>query len=190
MKLKRNLIIRYSTIGGVTLRKRKIGNNGSGLGVAISKRKVEEELNRMASIEQLQKINTPAHQVYLALTTKEGLSEIWTKDLEVEAVVGKVNEFRFGPNDTAKLKVIELIPDKRVSWECVDANTDPEWIGTTITFELTESNGTTKVDFCHAQWKEITSCYKFCNYNWAMFLLSLKQYCELGKGTPYQERTF
>lgn len=110
----------------------------------------------MASIEQLQKINTPANQVYLALTTNEGLSEVWTKDLRVEAVVGKVNEFRFGPK---------------------------------ITFELTESNGTTTVDLSHAQWKEITSCYKFCNYNWAMFLLSLKQYCELGKGTPYQERT-
>lgn len=52
----------------------------------------------MASIEQLQKINTPANQVYLALTTNEGLSEVWTKDLRVEAVVGKVNEFRFGPN--------------------------------------------------------------------------------------------
>lgn len=32
----------------------------------------------MASIEQLQKINTSVHQVYLALTTKEGLSEVWT----------------------------------------------------------------------------------------------------------------
>ncbi len=150
---------------------------------------MKEELNRMASIEQLQKINIPAHQVYLALTTKEGLSEVWTKDLKVEAVVGKVNEFRFGTNDTAKMKVIELVPDKRVSWECVDADADLEWIGTTITFELTESNGTTNVDFSHAQWKEITPCYKFCNYNWAMFLLSLKQYCELEKGTPYQERT-
>ncbi len=144
----------------------------------------------MVSIEQLQFINSPVHQVYLALTTKEGLSEVWTKDLEVEAVVGKVNEFRFGPNDTAKLKVIDLNPDKRVSWECVDADADPEWIGTTITFELTESNGITTVDFVHAQWKEMTPCYKFCNYNWAMFLLSLKQYCELEQGIPSQERTF
>ena len=47
-----------------------------------------------------------------------------------------MNEFRFGPNDTAKMKVFELVADKRVSWECVYADADPEWIGTTITFEL------------------------------------------------------
>lgn len=143
----------------------------------------------MVNIEQLQKINTSAHQVYVALTTKEGLSEVWTNDLEVEEVVGKENTFRFGPNDTVKVKIVELVPDKRVSWECIESNAEPEWIGTKITFALTESNGTTTIDFSHAQWQEITSCYKFCNYNWAMFLLSLKEYCEFGKGTPYQERT-
>lgn len=142
----------------------------------------------MPNIQQLQKINSNAKEVYRALTTEEGLSEVWTKELKVEAKIGAVNVFHFGPNDTAELKVIELEPEKRVVWECVEATADTEWIGTTITFELTENNGTTIVDFGHHGWKEVTFCYKFCNYNWAMFLLSLKQFCESKKGTPYQER--
>ncbi|GGM93953.1 hypothetical protein GCM10010967_28860 [Dyadobacter beijingensis] len=31
-------------------------------------------------------------------------------------------------------------------------------------------------------WRELTEFYQWCNYNWAMFLLSLKDYCEKGKG--------
>ncbi|MFC4597480.1 SRPBCC family protein [Cohnella hongkongensis] len=143
----------------------------------------------MASIEHLQKIKASAHQVYEALTTGEGLSEVWTKELKVEAAVGAIQEFHFGANDCARMKVVNLVPGRRIEWECVDANAEPEWIGTTITFELRESGGGTVIDFSHAKWKEATECYRYCNYNWAMFLLSLKQYCETGKGTPYQERT-
>lgn len=144
----------------------------------------------MASIEHLQIINSPVYKVYAALTTREGLSEVWTNDLIVDATVGAINEFHFGANDTAKMKVVELLPNHTIKWECVYADADTEWIGTTITFKLNEADGKTTIDFSHANWKEVTACYRFCNYNWAMFLLSLKQYCESGKGTPYQKRNF
>lgn len=144
----------------------------------------------MATIEHLQTIKSSVHKVYEALTTKEGLSEVWTNHLQVDTAVGAVNEFHFGPHDCAKLKVIELIPDHKVQWECVFADSEPEWIGTTITFELREADGKTTIDFCHSDWKEVTACFRSCNYHWAMFLLSLKQYCENGKGSPYQEKTF
>lgn len=143
----------------------------------------------MANIEHLMVVKGPVHQVYEALTTREGLSEVWTDDLQYEAAVGAVNEFRFGPYDTTRLKVVELVPVCKVQWECVFADSEPEWIGTTITFELKETNGKTVVELNHANWKEASACYRSCNYHWAMVLLSLKQYCEGGRGTPCRKRS-
>lgn len=142
----------------------------------------------MANIEQLQMIHVPAAEVYQALASAGGLAEVWTRDLLVHDYVGAVNEFHFGKDDLTKMEIVELVPDRRVVWRCIDS--DPEWIGTTISFELAEKKKQTYITLRHANWQEVTDFYRFCNYNWAMFLYSLKLYCEQGKGMPYQERTF
>ncbi|GIQ69064.1 SRPBCC domain-containing protein [Xylanibacillus composti] len=142
----------------------------------------------MANIEHLQTIHAPAAEAYQALTTAKGLSEVWTRELIVHEQVGAVNEFHFGDDDLTKMRIVELIPSQKVEWLCTES--DPEWIGTTISFELKEKNGTTALTLRHKNWKEVTNFYRFCNYNWAMFLFSLKSYCEDGRGLPYQERKF
>ncbi|WP_062049581.1 SRPBCC domain-containing protein [Bacillus sp. JCM 19034] len=142
----------------------------------------------MANIEQLQTVHAPAAKVYKALTTTEGLSEIWTRELTVYEHVGAVNEFHFGDNDLTKMKIVELTPFKRIEWLCTES--DIEWTGTKITFDLNEKGSITNIILRHMNWKEITDFYRFCNYNWAMFLYSLKRYCEEGTGLPYQDRKF
>ncbi len=140
----------------------------------------------MVSIEQLQKINTPIEQVYAALVTEEGLGNIWTTSLSVSEEAGAINSFYFGGQDHVVMKVTELTPNQKISWECLKSEAEPEWIGTTVTFHLRQQANQTIVEFSHLGWKSVTSCYRYCNHNWAMFLLSLKQYCELGQGNPYQ----
>jgi len=142
----------------------------------------------MANIEQLQMIHASAAQVYQALTSAEGLAEVWTRELLVQEYIGAVNVFQFGKKDITKMEVVELVPNQKVVWLCVDS--DPEWIGTTVTFELEEKQNQTVVTLCHANWQEVTNFYRFCNYNWAIFLYSLTRYCEEGEGMPYQARTF
>ncbi|MBD2869278.1 SRPBCC family protein [Paenibacillus arenilitoris] len=142
----------------------------------------------MANIEHLQTVHAPASKVYEALTTAEGLSEIWTNELVVHREPGLTNEFRFGSNDLTKMRIEEMAAGSRVVWRCVDS--DPEWIDTVISFELEEKNGKTAITLRHMNWKEVTPFFRSCNYNWAMFLYSLKTYCEEGKGLPYQERKF
>ncbi|WP_276167360.1 SRPBCC domain-containing protein [Zobellia alginiliquefaciens] len=66
--------------------------------------------------------------------------------------------------------------NNKIVWECIIS--DEEWIGTKVSFELTEKNDTTTVRLKHYDWKERTEFYGWCNYNWAMFLLRLKTYCE------------
>ncbi|QJC52076.1 SRPBCC domain-containing protein [Paenibacillus albicereus] len=142
----------------------------------------------MANIEHLQTIRVPASAVYEALTTAKGLSEVWTDELIVTNEIGSVMEFLFGGKGLTKMRVEELVMDTKVIWQCVDS--DPEWIGTTISFELEEKNGKTTVLLRQLNWKEVTAFYRACNYNWAMFLYSLKLYCEEGEGLPYQKRKF
>jgi len=142
----------------------------------------------MANIEHLQTVHAPASKVYETLTTAEGLSEIWTNELIVNNQVGFINEFRFGSDDVTKMKIEELIPNKKVVWHCIDS--DAEWIGTMISFDIEEKNGKSFITLRHMNWKEVTPFYRSCNYNWAFFLYSLKCYCEDGEGIPYHKRKF
>lgn len=142
----------------------------------------------MANIEHLQTVNVPASKVYETLTTAEGLSEIWTNELIVNNQIGFINEFRFGSNDITKMRIEELITNKKVVWQCIDSN--PEWLGTTISFDIVEKNGKSFITLRHSNWKEVTPFYRSCNYNWAIFLYSLKSYCEDGDGIPYHKRKF
>jgi len=143
----------------------------------------------MNSIEHFQTVNVPSNKVYEALTTEKGLSEVWTNDLVVQDHFDAVNIFRFGDHDESKMLVMELVPNRKIVWKCIESD-DPEWIDTTISFDIEENSGGTNITFRHMNWQGITACYRSCNYNWAIFLLSLKQYCEDGNGMPYQKRKF
>jgi uncharacterized protein YndB with AHSA1/START domain len=128
-------------------------------------------------------INAPADKVFAALTEPEGLSGWWTEDVHAEPGVGSVARFRFGDDGFNEMKVLELVPRKRVRWQCVDG--PAEWIGTELTFDLTEQNGRTTVMFAHRNWKESVESMHYCSTKWAVFLLSLKSLCETGSGRPY-----
>ena len=83
------------------------------------------------------------------------------------------------------MKVIELISGKRVKWQCVDGA--QEWIGTELTFDLKQEAGSTVVLFAQRGCKEQAEFMHYCSPKWAMYLLSLKSLCEIGKGTPYPD---
>lgn len=142
----------------------------------------------MEKIEHINYIKAPIEKVYEALVTQNGLGRTWTTKLIVKPELNFVNEFYFDDEDATQMKVIELTENKRIVWECISS--DPEWIGTSISFDLSEKDGVTSVVLRHEKWRKLTEYYRWCNYNWAMFLLSLKEYCENGTGTPYQERQF
>lgn len=141
----------------------------------------------MPAIELLNTIKTSAAKVYEALTTEEGLTETWTTDLEIKSGVGEINEFRFG-KDVDRMKTTLLDPGKKIKWLCVQS--DPEWIGTVISFELSEKNNVTTIILKQEGWKEVNDFFRSCTYHWGWFLYSLKCYCEEGKGFPYQRRKF
>src|SRR6266542_3882467 len=71
-------------------------------------------------------------------------------------------------------------PQKDVRWRCTDG--PPEWIGTDITFELSRQDDQTIIIFGHRNWREAVEFMAHCSMKWAVFLLSLREYVETGKG--------
>ncbi|MDO6437336.1 SRPBCC domain-containing protein [Cyclobacterium sp. 1_MG-2023] len=130
----------------------------------------------MESIEHINYIKSPKDKVYQTLTTEQGLGEIWTRRLKVKPEVGFVNEFDFDEGYITKFKILELKEHSKIIWECTAS--DEQWLGTKVSFELTEKDNATTIRLKHYDWEERTEYYGWCNYNWAMFLYRLKGYCE------------
>lgn len=140
----------------------------------------------MTSIKHDLVINASAEKVYKALTTKNGVAGWWTPDTVIGKNVGDKNEFNFGSKYHNLMTIKELTSNKRVEWFCEIG--DKEWIGTRLVFEIEKQDNNSFIRFTHDDWEEETDFFASCNYHWGYYLRSLKQYCETGKGTPFQDK--
>jgi uncharacterized protein YndB with AHSA1/START domain len=132
-------------------------------------------------------IKAPATQVCKALTTIDGLARWWTEDTSGDEQVGGKIEFVFRTKTgdflgKMVMEVLERNEPKDVQWRCVEG--PEEWVGTDITFQLSEQDNQTIVLFGHRNWREATESTAHCSMKWATFLLSLREYVETGKGKP------
>jgi len=132
-------------------------------------------------------IAAPLDRIYEAVATPEGISEWWTRDgVRGDSVEGSKLEFYFGqPEPAAVVEVTRLDPVGHVDWSCVGGA--DEWVGTTLSFDLTAQDDGTVVLFTHAGWRDPSEFMAHCSARWAYFLLSLKSYVENGTGTPFPE---
>lgn len=129
-------------------------------------------------------IQGPPGRVYRALATRSGLINWWTWHVTGEPAPGALIRFRFGDRGH-DMKVLELIPDRRVRWVCMDG---PDgWVGTEVCFELAPADGETVLHFSHTGWPDAGELMAHWNCKWGYFLLSLKGWVEDGRGTPYPE---
>lgn len=137
----------------------------------------------MAEIHHRIGIQASIHEVYSALTTNKGLQSWWTNDVTGAGGVGSVIQFRFnggGPD----FEVIGLDEQNQVHWR--HSGTMPqEWVGSEIIFQLNEEKEQTIVRFSHIKWSQTTDFMAHCSTKWAVFLLSLKDALETGKGKPF-----
>src|ERR1041385_3794827 len=123
-------------------------------------------------------IKAKADKVYAALATTKGVAGWWTKETTGLSKVGGSLTFTFrtkkgGHLGEMKADVKELKPNKRVQWRITSG--PEEWLGTDITFDLTEADGMTIVIFGHRNWKRAVEFMAHCSMKWAVFLLSLRE---------------
>jgi hypothetical protein len=78
--------------------------------------------------------------------------------------------------------VRDVQPGACVLWEVVEG--PEEWIGTRVSFELSQEDDFTIVMFAHTGWREAVPFMNHCSTKWATFLMSLKELVETGTGKP------
>ena len=93
-------------------------------------------------------IKAPATQVYKAVSSLDGLAHWWTEDVTGNAQLGGKIEFSFRKKSgeligQMLMEVQELNEQKNVRWRCVEG--PAEWIGTDITFQLSEQDSQTRL---------------------------------------------
>jgi uncharacterized protein YndB with AHSA1/START domain len=114
-----------------------------------------------------------------AITTEEGLSGWWTKQVRKE---GDRIRFTFEKGFNPVIGVEQHEPGKLVSWS---TESEP-WTGSSIRFELAEREGKTGLLFRHRYAQELPDeMFGVFNFNWAYYLESLRLFCETGAGKPF-----
>jgi uncharacterized protein YndB with AHSA1/START domain len=125
-------------------------------------------------------------EVFAAVTNPK---KWWTGDIEGTADhVGEEFTYRYGDFHYSKQRVTELVPGQKVVWQVVDSklpgNEDPqEWTGTKITFEITQSQGQTELQFSHHGLVPEFECFESCSSAWGFYINgSLKRFITTGEG--------
>jgi len=125
----------------------------------------------------------------------------WSEEIE-----GETNEFKYHFEDIhrCQIKLIEVIPDKKVVWLVMDNYfksgifDDPshplsgddgfdktEWIDTTIVFEISEKDDKTQIRFTHLGLVPEYECFDVCSNGWNHYIReSLLSLIVTGKGQP------
>ena len=141
----------------------------------------------MYSIKHLFHINASKEKVFEAISTANGLSNWWTIQTTGDPAFGGTLAFRFGDHEGPQMKVIELVRNEKVVWECIS----PEgWKGHTFTFALDENDGKTRVRFSQDGWTEQADFYASCSFSWARYMESLRQFCQTGNGEAFGSKGY
>jgi uncharacterized protein YndB with AHSA1/START domain len=132
-------------------------------------------------------IKAPVAQVYAALSTVEGVAGWWTRETSGESRLGGSVQMLFrsrAGDELGKMAfdVVELTPNQDVRWRCTSG--PAEWIGTDVSFELSQAGEHTLLSFGHQNWREASEFTAHCSMKWATFLLSLRSLVETGEGQP------
>ncbi|MDR6569958.1 SRPBCC family protein [Chitinophaga ginsengisegetis] len=130
---------------------------------------------------------TPA-EVFNAINNVRGW---WSEN--IEGGTTRLNdEFTYQFKDVHKctMKLIEVIPDKKVVWLVLDnyfnfTEDKTEWTGTKIEFEISEKENKTQLHFTHRGLVPAYECYNICFDAWTHYINnSLRNLITTGKGQP------
>jgi uncharacterized protein YndB with AHSA1/START domain len=129
-------------------------------------------------------INASPRELFEAVTDVNKLAHWWTTDTRGESRVGSKLEFWFSGFCGAVMEVTALEPDEVVRWHVVGGGST-DWADTQVEFRILRNHDQTFLHFRHSNWCEHAHYFPHCSLGWAIFLLSLKEFVETGKGRPH-----
>jgi len=122
--------------------------------------------------------------VHTAITTEDGFYSWFAQDADFD---GKLATFRFSrPTETRSVTLkVERCDESGIVMSCVAHENNPDWVGTTLAIELSETPTGTHVHLVHSGYPFMNEVYERCNDAWQYFLCSLASYMTTGTGEPY-----
>ena len=122
--------------------------------------------------------------MFSALTDIDALTGWWTPAAG-GAAAGETLRFLFGEGEFVAL-VGEADRPSRVRWDVLACQPAPDWVGTSIIFDLVpDGTGTgTDLHFHHRGLNPGLECFDDCQAGWTHYLASLVGYVDGGVGSP------
>lgn len=89
-----------------------------------------------------------------------------------------------------RIKLTEVVPNEKIVWKVLEnyfsfTKDTSEWTGDEIIFEITETDGKTKLRFTQKGLRPENECYDVCSNAWGNYVQnSLRSLITTGKGQP------
>jgi uncharacterized protein YndB with AHSA1/START domain len=131
-------------------------------------------------------IKASTEQVFIGITTPQGLDAWWTVQSAGRAELGSEYELNFGPGFDWRARVTRCEPNRVFELELVKADSD--WEGTQVGFCLEPRGEGTWIQFHHTGWPSANEHFRISSNCWAMYLRILRRYLEHGETVPYEDR--
>jgi uncharacterized protein YndB with AHSA1/START domain len=131
-------------------------------------------------------IAAPPQRVFEVICSSAGLAAWWTKASEGSPGPGNRYRLYFGPTYDWTAIMRRYQPTDLVEWEIL--NSDDDWKGSRVGFQLRPEGAGTLVQFHHTGWPSANAHFRTSCYCWAMYLRLLKRYIETGEVVEYERR--
>jgi uncharacterized protein YndB with AHSA1/START domain len=129
-------------------------------------------------------IDAEPEAAFAALTTLDGLAAWWTP-VTGDGTAGGELRFMFSFDVPLVMRVDVARPASLVQWTCMECAWLPDWVDTTISFELdARADGGCDLAFRHRGLTPRLECFQDCKSGWDHFIPSLRDYVETGMGHP------
>jgi hypothetical protein len=112
---------------------------------------------------------------------------------EIEGNTSKLNDvftYRYEDMHKCKMKLTEVVPDKKVVWTVLEnyfsfTKDKSEWTGNKIIFDISKKGNKTQLQFTQQGLVPAYECYDMCQDAWTDYIQnSLRKLITTGKGKP------
>jgi len=115
----------------------------------------------------------------------------WSEEIKGNtAAINDVFTYRYEDIHRCKVKLIEVVPDKKVVWQILENDFNftqdkTEWVNTKVSFDISRQGKKTQLLFTHIGLVPEYECYEACHQGWTHYIQnSLKGLIQTDKGLP------
>ena len=130
------------------------------------------------SFQATKRINASPEAVLAALRSPEAITSWWAPTTGSGDAGGRLEVSFFSGKERLVMQVERALAG-RVAWSVQRAAGTPDWVGTTIFFDVAEAGDGAMLHFRHQGLTPELECYGMCEAGWTYYLGSLASYVEL-----------